>query len=311
MPLQSSGAISLANVQTEFGGSNPIGINEYYGVAAGIPASGTISLNNFYGKSATAPVSATVVSNSVSLNEGNTVTFTINTTNFPSGTLYWTILTSNMNASDFTDFTGDALSGSITISSSVAYLARTLRNDLTTEGSESFALQVRTGSISGPVIATSPVVTVNDSSVGGFSGWNTYMFGVSNFESSSVSSNTFTGTLVTPGAANSPKNLDVNLSAETAGGAGFPTMSMQYYQGGSLNTTWTLTSSALVNYQTTNFTATFGSSSMQFVSSATDPNSYDDQYASNSVTVPTIFTTLLYHTVNLTGGGQYDIDYDD
>lgn len=50
MVLQSSGAISLANVQTEFGGSNPIGINEYYGVAAGVPASGTISLANFYGK---------------------------------------------------------------------------------------------------------------------------------------------------------------------------------------------------------------------------------------------------------------------
>jgi len=54
MTLQSSGAISLANVQTEFGGSNPIGINEYYGRAAGIPASGTISLYDFYGKSASA-----------------------------------------------------------------------------------------------------------------------------------------------------------------------------------------------------------------------------------------------------------------
>jgi len=52
MTLQSSGAISLADVQTEFGGSNPIGINEYYGVASGVPASGTISLYDFYGKSA-------------------------------------------------------------------------------------------------------------------------------------------------------------------------------------------------------------------------------------------------------------------
>ena len=50
MTLQSSGAISLANVQTEFGGSNPIGINEYYG-SGGAPASGTISLNDFYGRS--------------------------------------------------------------------------------------------------------------------------------------------------------------------------------------------------------------------------------------------------------------------
>ena len=29
MALQSSGAISLGNIQTEFGGSNPIGLNEY------------------------------------------------------------------------------------------------------------------------------------------------------------------------------------------------------------------------------------------------------------------------------------------
>jgi len=52
MPLQSSGAISLNDVQNEFGGSNPIGIDEYYSAASGIPSSGTISLNDFYGASA-------------------------------------------------------------------------------------------------------------------------------------------------------------------------------------------------------------------------------------------------------------------
>lgn len=51
MALQESGAISLANVQTEFGGTNPIAITEYYGVAAGVPASGTIALDDFYGTS--------------------------------------------------------------------------------------------------------------------------------------------------------------------------------------------------------------------------------------------------------------------
>ena len=58
MVLQSSGTISLANIQTEFGGANPISLNEYYlngayttGTgAAGIPTSGQISLNQFYGK---------------------------------------------------------------------------------------------------------------------------------------------------------------------------------------------------------------------------------------------------------------------
>lgn len=60
MTLPSSGQISLNNVQSEFGGSNPIGMNEYYrgGSYVGnfasnnnIPTSGTISLNNFYGGS--------------------------------------------------------------------------------------------------------------------------------------------------------------------------------------------------------------------------------------------------------------------
>jgi hypothetical protein len=61
MTLQTSGAITLAQIQTEFGGSNPIGLNEYYSggsnVPSGtynssdvvIPTSGTISFSNFYG----------------------------------------------------------------------------------------------------------------------------------------------------------------------------------------------------------------------------------------------------------------------
>lgn len=52
MALQSSGAIKLSEVQTEFGGSNPISISEYYGEDTGIPASGTIAMSDFYGTSA-------------------------------------------------------------------------------------------------------------------------------------------------------------------------------------------------------------------------------------------------------------------
>jgi hypothetical protein len=57
MALPASGAISLANIQTEFGGSNPIGLNEYYQggsiIGAGVypntvPTSGVIRLSNFY-----------------------------------------------------------------------------------------------------------------------------------------------------------------------------------------------------------------------------------------------------------------------
>ena len=45
-----SGQISLSQVQTEFGGSNPVEIDEHYGCAYQVPTSGQISLDNLRGK---------------------------------------------------------------------------------------------------------------------------------------------------------------------------------------------------------------------------------------------------------------------
>lgn len=73
MALQTSGAISLANIQSEFGGSNPIGLNEYYGAASGIPASGAIDFADFYGKSSGPPVNRYGTYNVVNENSGLTV----------------------------------------------------------------------------------------------------------------------------------------------------------------------------------------------------------------------------------------------
>lgn len=60
MALPSSGPLTLTDIQTEFGGSNPIGLDEYYAGGANVPAgtsgtygavpsSGAISIQNFYG----------------------------------------------------------------------------------------------------------------------------------------------------------------------------------------------------------------------------------------------------------------------
>lgn len=56
MALQSSGLITLNNIQTEFGGSNPIALSEYYRGGAyvttnnpNVPTSGIIRVSNFYG----------------------------------------------------------------------------------------------------------------------------------------------------------------------------------------------------------------------------------------------------------------------
>jgi len=57
MTLQSSGPINFSEIQTEFTGSNPIALSEYYEEPYGlvtennttVPQSGTISMSNFYG----------------------------------------------------------------------------------------------------------------------------------------------------------------------------------------------------------------------------------------------------------------------
>jgi len=62
MALPASGPLALTDIQTEFGGANPIGLNEYYaggglvptgtsGTYGAVPSSGQISIRNFYGTS--------------------------------------------------------------------------------------------------------------------------------------------------------------------------------------------------------------------------------------------------------------------
>ena len=62
MSIPSSGALTLSTIQTEFGGTNPIGLNEYYagganvpsgttGTNGAVPSSGAISMSIFYGTS--------------------------------------------------------------------------------------------------------------------------------------------------------------------------------------------------------------------------------------------------------------------
>ena len=58
MALPGSGVLTLADIQTEFGGTNPISLSEYYrggglvpdsSLNTGVPTSGAISVSDFYG----------------------------------------------------------------------------------------------------------------------------------------------------------------------------------------------------------------------------------------------------------------------
>ena len=93
----------------------------------------------------------------ISIDEGSSGTFNLNTTNVPNTTtLYWTI---NHTGADFI-----ATSGSFTITSNTGSFSIAPSADSLTDDVETFTVSIRTGSISGTVVATSNSVAINDTS---------------------------------------------------------------------------------------------------------------------------------------------------
>ena len=101
-----------------------------------------------------------------SINEGSSASFTVQNVG-PDGTYFWTVLNGTSANADFT-----ATSGSFIVSGSsggadngTGSFSVPISDDRTTEGSQTFQVQVRSGSTSGTVIITSNSVTINDTSL--------------------------------------------------------------------------------------------------------------------------------------------------
>ena len=110
------------------------------------------------------PPSYSVVPRLSSVNEGGGLgtVFDIITTNVANGTTLYYTVTGSVTGADFTS--GSLPSGSFTINSDAGTVSFDLQADTLTEGSENYALQIRTESITGTVVATSNTVTINDTS---------------------------------------------------------------------------------------------------------------------------------------------------
>lgn len=94
-----------------------------------------------------------------SVTEGNSVTFTVNTTNVANGTtLYWMINYIYAEAGDF-----DIIYGEFTINNNTGSFTVDTIDDLTDDVTKLFNVSVKTGSTSGVIIATSDVITINNS----------------------------------------------------------------------------------------------------------------------------------------------------
>jgi hypothetical protein len=151
-----TGSVSLTPITTDtLEGTETIILQVRTGSTAG-PIVATSSTVNVADAAASYSISPSVSS----VNEGGTVTWTVTAYNSAT-TLYWT----NGGTTVGADFTDSANSGSFTLSGTSGSISRTLTNDVTTEGSETIIMQVRTGSTAGPIVATSSTVTVNDTSV--------------------------------------------------------------------------------------------------------------------------------------------------
>ena len=160
------GTITLADVQTEFGGVDPISLSEYYAgggyvpsTTSGVPTSGTISMDDLRGKSAVNYGALTAIPTTIA--EGASCTFTLSGgSGITDGTYYWKIEGTNITAADFT-----ALSGSFTITSNTGNFTVTALSDGTVESTEQFRGMI--GIASGVPVAyvTSAYVTLTDTPV--------------------------------------------------------------------------------------------------------------------------------------------------
>tara|TARA_B100001094_G_scaffold27674_1_gene23017 strand:- start:5243 stop:6955 length:1713 start_codon:yes stop_codon:yes gene_type:complete len=109
--------------------------------------------------------SVTIAESATTVDEGGSVTFTISGSNIPNGTYYYTIFEEEGTVAAV-DFNPANLNGSFSINNNSGSLTITLAEDLTSEGTDKFKVQIRTGSISGTVIAESNAVTIGDTSKG-------------------------------------------------------------------------------------------------------------------------------------------------
>ena len=179
--IESTGQLNINASHTEFGqtgGTVGIGSTNVAGRDAGISTStGTLiyipdtGIQIWTGYSwrtieSTSATTYSVTQDQTARNEGETVTFTVNTTGLSNGyQLYWTTKTvsGTINASDFSD---NATQGTATVNSSgQATIARTISSDASTEGTESFTIEIRDGGYSTAVVAEGQTVTIADTSL--------------------------------------------------------------------------------------------------------------------------------------------------
>lgn len=108
--------------------------------------------------------SYSVTPSTTTVNEGSSVVFSVVTTNVIEGTTLYYTIGGDIQEADFTD---NAKSGSFIINNNAGSFTKTLSNDVTTEGTQTFDVQIRTTGIGGNTVGYCGPITVSDTSTTG------------------------------------------------------------------------------------------------------------------------------------------------
>lgn len=161
-----TGTISMTDIQTEFGGSNPIGLNEYYAGGSyvpaglsGVPSSGAISMDNLRGKSKITPYSVVATTSSVA--EGSQFQVQITPAATVYGVVYWKLTDySNLQDADFV-----TVSGAVSLdfeNQTYPVVTFNVAEDTTIEGTGTFKFSVYSNSARTLGLGQSTTLTVTD-----------------------------------------------------------------------------------------------------------------------------------------------------
>lgn len=147
----------LADNRTEGSASFTLSVNG--------ASSGSVTIND---TSQTPIPTYSISPNQTNINETTnpTVYFSVNTTNVPDGTIMNWNTTGSVSGGRFTDA---ASSGTVVVSGQSASFSRSMVADNYSEGTTSFAVQLKT--TGGTVVATSPYITITDTSITPHGSW--------------------------------------------------------------------------------------------------------------------------------------------
>ena len=156
-----TGSSTSVPIRISFDNITDIGETFYFNLRT-VNTSGTIRASSSQITINNVPATFAVTPSATSVNEGSSITFTVNTSGVPnSSTLYYSISGTNITSGDFSDNT---LTGSFTINTNTGSITKTLTllSDSPTEGTETFILTIRLGSPTGDIVATSPTISIVD-----------------------------------------------------------------------------------------------------------------------------------------------------